>query len=242
MSDERLLAELEFESGNYLLAAQFAGYWLAKDPNAFAAWDLLGHASLKIGRLEEGIDALEHAALLKPLSDASRIELAIAYGVLGRSELSCELLMVLVVSGNCSPCDSLRIATGLDLVGKPRLAVEACRGAGRKQPGSAEIQHQMAAYLLKSGQPVNLAETLLSSAVKLEPANLQYRISLASLLSTLGRRNEAIECLRQTSCDQLATVHCTCCLTRLANLFFDGGELELAKQCAARAASLQDAC
>ena len=50
MSDERLLAELEFESGNYLLAAQFAGYWLAKDPDAFAAWELMGHASLRLGR------------------------------------------------------------------------------------------------------------------------------------------------------------------------------------------------
>ena len=70
---------------------------------------------------------------------------------------------------------------------------------------------------------------------------MQYRISLASLLSGLGRRTEAIECLRQTKCDQLANIHCTCCLTRLANLFFDGGEFELAKHCAARAASLQDA-
>jgi len=132
MSDERLLAELEYESGNYLLAAQFAGYWLAKDQNAFVAWDLLGHASLKLGRLEQGIDALEQAALLKPLSNASRIELAIAYGVLGRSELSCDLLMFLVVSGNCSSRDLLRIATGLDVAGQPRLAVEACRDAGRK--------------------------------------------------------------------------------------------------------------
>ena len=119
MSDERLLAELEFESGNYLLAAQFAGYWLAKDPNAFAAWDLLGHASLKLGRLEEAIEALEQAALLKPLSKASRIELAIAYGVLGRSELSCDLLRFLVVSGNCSSRYLLRVATSLNVVGSP---------------------------------------------------------------------------------------------------------------------------
>ena len=241
MSDERLLAELEFESGNYLLAAQFAGYWLAKDPDAFAAWELMGHASLKLGRFEEGIDALEQAALLKPQADVSRIELAIAYGVLGRSKLSCDLLMLLVVSGNCSPSDLLRIAVGLDVVGQPRLAVEACRNAGRKQPGSAEIQHQMAAYLLKSGQPVNLAETLLHSAVKLEPANIEYRISLASLLSGIGRRNEAIECLRHSDSAQLASVRCICCLTRLANLFFDGGEIELAKHCAAQAALLQDA-
>ena len=240
MSDERLLAELEFASGNYTLAVQFAGYWLAKDPEAFAAWDLLGLASLKIGRPEDGIDALERAALLKPLSDASRIELAIAYGVLGRSDLSCDLLMFLAVSGECSPCDLMRIAFGLDLIGQPRLAVEACRIAGRKQPSSAGIQHQMAAYLLKSGQPVHLAETLLHSAINLEPGNIHYRISLASLLSGLGRRSEAIECLRHTSCDQLTHVRCTCCLNRLANLFFDAGDLELAKRCAARAASLQN--
>lgn len=71
MSDEQLIAELEFEIGNYLLAAKFAGYWLVKDPDSFAAWDLLGHASLKVGRIGEGIDALENAALRKPLSDAS---------------------------------------------------------------------------------------------------------------------------------------------------------------------------
>ena len=241
MSEERLLAELEFESGNYVMAAKFANYGLAKNPDCFVCWDLLGHASLKIGRIEEGIDAFEQAALLKPLSTKSRIELAIGYGVKGRSELSGDLLMMLAVSGECSPSSSLRIAFGLDLVGQPKLAVEVCRIAGRLAPHAAEIHHQMAAYLLKSGQPVNLAETLLHSAVELEPANIQYRISLVSLLSRLGRRTEAIECLRQTNCDQLATVRCTCCLNRLANLFFDGGELELAKHCAARAALLQDA-
>lgn len=240
MSDELLFAELEFEVGNYLLAAKFAGYWLAKDPDSFAAWDLLGHALLRLGRIGEGIDALEHAALLKPLSDASRIELAIAYGVLGRSKLSCELLMSLVLGDNCSPHNLLRIATGLDLLGQIRLALEACRAAGRKLPGSAEIQHQMASYLLKCGHPVNLAETMLCSAVKLEPANIQYRISLALFLTGLGRITEAIECLRETNCDQLASIRCDCCLRRLANLFFDGGELELAKLCAARANSLQE--
>ena len=240
MSDERLLAELEFESGNYSLAAQFAGYWLAKDPDSFAAWDLLGHASLKVGKLEEGIDAFENAALLKPLSEASRIELAIAYGVLGRTALSGELLLSLVVGGNCSATNLLRIATGLDLLGQIRLALKACRAAWRKQPGSAEIQHQMAAYLLKCGCPVNLAEAMLRSAVKLEPSNIEYRISLASFLIGLGRTTEAIECLRDANRDQLAAVRCDCCLRRLANLFFDTGEIELAKQCVAQAALLQN--
>ncbi|MCP4945538.1 hypothetical protein OAM37_03250 [bacterium] len=241
MCEERRLAKLEFESGNYVLAAKFASYALAKNPDCFVSWDLLGHASLKTGWLGEGVDAFEQAALRKPLSTESRIELAIAYGALGRDELSSDLLMILAVSGECSLSSSLRIAFGLDLVGQPKLAVEVCRIAGRLAPDSAEIQHQMAAYLLKSGQPANLAETLLCSAVSLEPANINYRISLASLLSRLGRQREAIECVRDACSDQLGSVCCLCCLKRLANLFFDGGELELAKQCAAQAASLQDA-
>ena len=150
--------------------------------------------------------------------------------------------MSLVLAGNCSAPELLRIAIGLDLLGQTRLALEACRTAGRKQPGSAEIQHQMAAYLLKSGRPVNLAETLLCSAVQLEPANIQYRITFASLVNILGRMNEAIECLRKANRDQLGNIRCSCCLTRLENLFFDGGELDLAKLCAARAKSLQDSC
>ncbi len=239
MCEERRLAELEFESGNYVLAAKFASYVLAKNPDCFVALDLLGHASLKTGRLEEGIDAFEQAALLKPLSTESRIELAIAYGALGRDGLSSDLLMIIALSSECSPSSSLRIAFGLDLVGQTKLAVEVCRIAGRSTPDSAEIQHQMAAYLLKSGQPTNLAETLLCSAVSLEPANINYRISLASLLINLGRQREAIDCVRDACSGQLGSVTCVCCLDRLANLFFDGGETDLAKLCAARSAFLQ---
>lgn len=237
--EERRLAELEFASGNYVLAAKFARYVLAKNPNCFVCLDLLGHAALKIGRLEEGIDAFEQAVLLKPLSTESRVELAIAYGVIGHDRLSSDLLMIVALSSKCSTPSSLRIAYGLDLIGQPNLAVEVCRIAGRSTPDSAEIQHEMAAYLLKSGQPAKLAETLLCSAVSLEPANINYRISLASLLINLGRQREAIDCVRAVCSDQWGSVTCVCCLNRLANLFFDGGETELAKPCAARAAVLQ---
>ena len=236
--EERRLAELEFASGNYVLAAKFAGYALAKNPDCFFAWDLLGHAALKTGRLEEGVDAFEQAALLKPLSTLSRIELAIAYGVMGRDGLSSDLLMMIALSGECSPASSLRIAFGLDLVGQPKLAVEVCRIAGRKTPDSAEIQYRMAGYLLKTGQPANLAETLLCSAVSLEPANINYRIALASLLCRFGRQSEAMDCVRDACHEQLESVSCSCCLKLLANLFFDGGETDLAKLCAARAACL----
>ena len=51
MCEERRLAKLEFESGNYVLAAKFASYALAKNPDCFVSWDLLGHASLKTGWL-----------------------------------------------------------------------------------------------------------------------------------------------------------------------------------------------
>lgn len=240
MSDERVLAELEFEHGNDVTAAKFASYCIAKNPDFFASWDLLGRASLKIGWSQEGIDALENAALLKPLSTESRIELAIAYGSMGYERLSTDLLMMVALSGECTPASSLRVAVGLDLLGQANLAVEACRIAGRMTPNSAELQHEMAAYLLKSGRPANLAETLLRSAVSLEPGNISYRISLASLLSKLGRQSEAIGWGRDTCSEQLDSVHCSCCLKRLAVLFFDSGEMELAKLCAVRSAFLKD--
>ena len=99
--------------------------------------------------MDEGIDALERAALIKPSSVASSVELAIGYGVQASFELVCDLLMIQAVSGKCSATNLLRIATGLELVGRPRLALEACRMAGRINPSSAEIQHRMAGCVLK---------------------------------------------------------------------------------------------
>jgi tetratricopeptide (TPR) repeat protein len=238
MNESLSIAHLEFEAGRFAHAIQFAQYALAQDPDDADALTLLGMASLCFCEFDEGIDALERAALIQPLSRAVQIELAIAYGSVGRHNLSKELLMSVATSGKVSSAELLRIAAGLEAIDAPRLAMEACRQAGILNPEQPEVHYQMGYYAQQCGHPSEICESLIRHAISLDPRNVHFRIGLASLLIRLERKTDAIKVLTPVIPDRLDEVNCQCCLKRIANVFFDCDDVNRARLCASRLKTL----
>ncbi|MEM9646281.1 MAG: hypothetical protein AAF989_14920 [Planctomycetota bacterium] len=240
MNSHLAAALAEFSDGSMSLAIKFSEYALACDPDDARALSVLGRAQLKMGSYDLGIDALEQASLLCPLDDESSVELAIAYGCIGHRSLSRDLLMSIATSGDLTAQTLLRVAAGLEAIDEPRLAMEACRQAGRKNPDLSEVHYQMGHYAQACGHPPRIGEALIRHAIGLDPKNVHYRIGLASLLIRLGRQAEAVAVVDRFIPDHLGDVDCKCCLKRIANLFFDCDDHERAKLCAERLASISD--
>ncbi|MEO1529501.1 MAG: hypothetical protein AAFX06_29105 [Planctomycetota bacterium] len=228
------LALLEYDAERYFMAEKFAQYCLAKDPEDGPALEVLGLSQVRSGALELGIDSLEHAALLCVISKEAQLALAIAYGGVGRTELSRDLLMSAATGSDLNDRELLVVAAGLEAVDEPVLAMEACRQAGVMAPENAEVHFQMGYYASRCEYPSSVIEALMRHAIGLEPQNLNFRIGLSSLLIRLERSTEAIKILAPLIPDRLEEVTCVCCLKRIANLFFDCGEFELAKLCSNR--------
>lgn len=228
----------ELSAKRFNRAAQFAQYALAEDPDDVRALGLLSIASLQSGNLEVGIDSLEQLALIRPLDNQSQVELAIAYGAVGRRKLSYDLLMTIAVSGKLTAEQLLRVAVGLEAIDEPHLAMEACRQAGKLSPDLAEVHYQMGFYAQRCGRPVNVSEALIRYAINLDPRNLHYRIGLASLLIRIRRSSEAIAVISSMIPQRLQEVTCRCCLKRIANLLFDCDKIDEARLCAQRLAEL----
>ncbi|MEM9369195.1 MAG: hypothetical protein AAGD07_24700 [Planctomycetota bacterium] len=239
MSDNLAIAAEHLAARRYRLATQFAGYVLAQEPDESEALEILGVACLQRGEFEDGIEALEQLSWLRPLPHELQVELAIAYGAVGSHRLSRDLLMNLATTCELDAKCLLRVAAGLEAVDRPRLAMEACRRAGRLAPDTAEVHYQMGYYAQVCGHPSSVSEALLRHAIDLDPRNLHFRIGLASLLLRLGRKCEAVMVIDPFIPSRLDEVTCECCLKRIANLFFDCDDLERARLCAARLAELR---
>ncbi|MEO1529228.1 MAG: hypothetical protein AAFX06_27730 [Planctomycetota bacterium] len=183
--------------------------------------------------------ALEHASLIKPLDPEAGIALAIGYGALGKTRLSKDLLMSHAVSGRADEMNLLAVAAGLEAIDEPTLAMEACRRAGVLAPESAEVHYQMGHYASSCDYPLSVIEALIRHAIHLEPSNVHYRIGLASLLVRLERRREALQAIGALIPSHLGDVTCKCCLKRIANLYFDCEEFEIARRVAQRLDELE---
>lgn len=234
-------AAAEYSVGCYSRTIQLCQYVLARDDESFEALVLLGLSLLAVNATEEGISSLEEAALIRPLDTPTQIELAIGYGANGRSALSRDLLMG-IATGHAETSDQmLRIAVGFEALDQPRLAMEACRNAGALNPESAEVHFRMSYYARQCGHAASTIEALLRRAIDLEPRNVHYRVGLASLLIRLDQPSSALTILRSVVPAELDRVTCTSCLKRIANLYFDFGEVAIAKRCAERLQALVSA-
>jgi tetratricopeptide (TPR) repeat protein len=196
-----------------------------------AAWELLGLTYRDKDRLADAADALERAALLKPSLPLSRLVLAECYASMKRYRLAQELYLMLAES---SPEDFqllLLVASGLDEINQPHLALQLCRRAEALRPESGQSAFDMCYYSMRSGCPVSLSESLAWRAVELEPDNLHFRIGLASLLCRLDEVPRAIWVLSKLSDGNLRQLECTKCLDRLAKLFRLLGDAQKSSLC-----------
>ncbi|MEO1615480.1 MAG: hypothetical protein AAFV88_06495 [Planctomycetota bacterium] len=228
-----------FDSGDFELALRLATKHTGHEPGGAVRFSLMGRIWIARGETARGVDCLERSALIHPLDDDARVDLAIGYGALGRTELSRDLLMAVAVKPSVEAELLLRIATGLESVDEPRLAMEACRQAGIREPESADVHYQMGHYAGICGHPTSVCEALIRHAIHLDGTNLHYRIGLASLLIRTERGAEALAILDHVIPDRLGEVTCRCCLKRIANLFFDSDDMQRAKRCADRLAEIK---
>ncbi|WP_404306445.1 tetratricopeptide repeat protein [Neorhodopirellula lusitana] len=233
-------SQVEFEAGRFHTAIQFSQYAVSQNDEDADAWLVLGMSLIEISEWPDAIDALENASLLQPLDNLPRISLAIAYGAIGHRKLSRDLLMAVATSGTANADELLKIAAGLEAIDQPRLAMEACRQAGKQTPDASEIHYKMGYYAQKCGHPNSVSEALIRHAINLDPQNIHYRIGFASMLIRLGRQNEAITLVDHFIPAKLDEVTCACCLKRIANLFFDSDDIERARMCAERIAKLNE--
>lgn len=237
--DNLKLAKQEFEARDYKLASQFAMYVLARDPEHPDALWIHGISCLRRGEFTEGVDALELLSLIKPIDDSTRIDLAIAYGKLGKVDLACCLMADLVESKRLSTDELLKVAEGFQGLGKCLMAMEACRRAGKQSPQSGQAHYQMAVYATSCGRSNEVVEALLRHAIDLQPNSIHFRLGLASLMIRTDRRSEAVRIMEPVVPEQLDQIQCVCCARRIANLFFDFNDLDRARACSARSQELR---
>lgn len=154
-------------------------------------WELLGVVMRDLNQPREAADAFERASLLHRIQPLSSIYLAECYALLKRVELACQLYLLQAELHAEHPELLLLIASGLDGIDKPYLALELCRRAASIDPLSGQAAYALFYYSTRCGCSFTLAKTLAWRAVELEPDNAQFRMGLASVLVRLGQSRQA---------------------------------------------------
>ncbi len=188
-------------------------------PEDARLWELLGLIQYARHRFTPAVSALERASLIAPLTPAARVGLALAYGQVGRRELARDLLEQLIDDATLAIPLLLQVAAGLDAVGHPELAMQACRTASVRDPLLSQPYYDLGFYSARCGLPARVSEALARKAIGLAPENVSYRVGLASMLARLGRNSDAWTVVAKLSDEQLAVVTCRCCLERIADLY-----------------------
>jgi len=125
----------------------------------------------------------------------------------------------------------LQVASGLDAVDQPHLAMQACREAVHRDPTSAQPYYDQGYYAARCGLPVSVTESLARKAISLSPDQVCYRVGLAALLLKQDREPEAYELVRDFSNDQIDEVCCSSCLRKVAALYRKQGDYRRAVLC-----------
>jgi Flp pilus assembly protein TadD len=232
-------ANVAYETGDLQLALQWTRRHLRCFKDDVRGWELVGLIQFGRGRTRVSVSALERASLIAPLRPAARVCLARGYAQLGHSELARELLVEMISDQTFSVPMLLQVATGLDEVDQPHLAMKACREAVQREAGSAQAYYDQGYYAARCGLPVSASEALTRKAVSLEPQRVSFRIGLVVLLLKQDRTEAAYNVIRNFSDDQIDEVCCACCLMKIAPLYREFGDTRRAILCQQRIISLE---
>jgi len=204
---------------------------LEDHPNHGGLWQLLGLIHRQLGDWYGSLAALETASALVPLERASRCALADCYARLDKPALALDLYRHLADDPSCPTAILPAVASGLGSLGEDRAALAVCRRLVAAEPDRHEAHFGVAFYLRRLGEPLRVAMPMVERAHELAPAVPLYRVSLASMLDVLGRRDEAYEPLREV--DPRA-VGCGCCLRRMMDIFLNAGDSARLADCRRR--------
>jgi tetratricopeptide (TPR) repeat protein len=228
-----------FEEDDFDRALQLADARLEADENDGRVWELKGLIHHARQEFDLALSALETAQMLVSLNPAASVCLGQCYGRTGRKDLSRDVLMSLIEDSRLNCELLLQVATGLDAVDSPQLAMAACRYATQRDPHVAQVYYDMGFYAARCGQPPRIVESLARKALSLDPKNVGYRLGLASFLVKAGQTSDALEIVRGFTTDEIERVHCRCCLERVVDLLETAGEYRRAVVCRQRLLHLE---
>ena len=215
----RSAAKQAYEGGFFESATDLLDQCLDIDPGDARSVELLGMLQYSLGHYDLAVSSLEDASLNVPLRMSARVCLAHAYGRVGRSELSRDLLRPLIAEEDIPLPLLLQVATGLDQIDRPDIAIAACRRAIEIDENNAQVWYDMGYYMGRCGASNDAIERMARKAIALDANCMRYRVGLAGLFVKEGRSAEALELVKDLSKQQIESISCTCCLKRIIGLY-----------------------
>lgn len=230
-------AEVSFRCGRLRDAFVAIQSHLEDQPECGRGWELLGLIRHNWRQWEATAAALEEASIRVPLSASAECALGDCYLAVNREAWARPLYRNVVQRKSTSVSALLSAAAGLDALNEPQTAIVACRRAVTLDPEAAQPYFDLSYYLRRCGASTKTIEAAAQRAISLEPDNLKFRLGLAGYLHALERSLEAIALLAPLTGDQIRSVYCHGCLTRLIELFEAAGD-ERAECCRQQRESL----
>ena len=202
--------------GDWAEAGRLLDRAASRFPDDGLLWETIGACRHRAKDYAGACRALETAGLLVPLARRSQCILAECFSRTGHPELAGDLYRDLAGSPTCPDALLPEVAAGLGHLGLYAEALATCRELARRAPAMAEAHFGMAFYLRRLGRPPAEVLPVVARAHELAPEVALYRISLATLLDHVGRRDEARELIGHLDLD---AVSCRGCLRRMTTIF-----------------------
>ncbi|MEP3482551.1 MAG: tetratricopeptide repeat protein [Fuerstiella sp.] len=208
-----------YEQGRIPAARKAADYFLGQNEDDGDANQLLGLVSYAEAEFQKSVAALETASLIQPLRLASQVCLALGYAQIGRRSLALDLLRDLASKEDMPIALTVEIATGLNLVDRPDLALRTIQKVIRQDQSHAQAWYDFGYYIGLCGGCDTEVEKTARRAIALDSKNSRYRIGLAGLLYRHNRMEEAIEVIECLSEKAILAIDCICCLQKVVELY-----------------------
>ncbi|MEM8734838.1 MAG: hypothetical protein AAGG44_11475 [Planctomycetota bacterium] len=224
----------QFVDGQLWAAYRAVAVRVSEDESNGRAWELLGLVFRDLAKPKSAMNAFERAGLLVPLHAFSSICLAECYAAVGKARLARDLYLSQVEDLDVGADLLLLIASGLEAIDEPHLAMETCRKASYLDPDSGQPHYDMSYYATKCGAQLTLVESLAWRAIELDPTNVHFRVGLASLLIRLKRPQKAHWVIARLEERQFSEITCECCLGRLKELYLSVADVQRSRWCEAR--------
>lgn len=192
------------------------------------------------GAYDPALDTLQEAARLQPLSMAARLAIADCYCQTGDLETGRAILHELAELGDFPSGLLSSLAEGLGRLQEFDLARRVCQMAVERNPESHAALYGVVFYMARGGEPPAKSIPLVERLIDLAPRVFRYRMSLATLYSQLEAWEKAYLAIADASTDELYSVDCACCVTRLVDLYVQFGDHDRAAYCRCRLVEIAD--
>ncbi|MFI4875468.1 MAG: tetratricopeptide repeat protein [Blastopirellula sp. JB062] len=207
---------------------------LADGDVAADALELKGVILQMQGSHSAALLTLEEAQQLQPLSLAAQLAIADCYCQKGDFEQGREIYYQLADRDDFPPALLSSLAEGLGRLQEFDRARRVCETAVQQNPTSHAALYGVVFYMCRAGEPAEKSIPLVERLIDLAPRVFRYRMSLATLYAQQGEIEKAYLAVADATTDELQTVDCSCCVTRLIDLFVEFEDRERAAYCRCR--------